>query len=408
MNFKFTPEEEEFRLRIRSFFRDDYPQEILEKQRSGDILTRADHVLSQQALQSRGWLALGWPKEHGGPGWDATRRYLFEEEMDRPSVPHLLPVAILYLAPVIYTFGTPKQQRQWLPDILESRVLWAQGYSEPEAGSDLASLRLQATRDGDYYVLNGAKTWTSLAQWADWIFCLVRTSKEARKQEGISFICAEMSSPGITVQPIISIDGSHHLNSVEFENVRVPVANRIGEEGKGWHYANYLLQNERLSYAHVSRKKEDLNELRRLAREIPSDGDGPMLDDPLFARKIAECSVQVDILEVSVLRALTASAATANTAEVSGLKIFATETAQKITELYIELAGRDIAPNPDRHQKGWHEQTPAARKFAAPWTGSYLFERAQTIYGGATEVQKNIIWKVISREAAATNANPSR
>lgn len=394
-------------MQIRDFFKSEYPREILDKQRSGSIFTRVDHIRSQQALQSRGWLASGWPKEHGGPGWDATRRYIFEEEMDRAGVPNLLPMAILYVAPVIYTFGTKDQQRRWLPDILESRTMWAQGYSEPEAGSDLASLRFEATRDGDHYIFNGTKTWTSYAQWADWIFCLARTSKEPRKQEGISFICVDMSSVGITVQPIISLDGVHHLNRVDFDNVRVPVVNRIGEEGKGWYYANYLLHNERLSYAHVSRKKEDLNELRRLAGKMPSDADGSMLDDPLFARKIAACSAQVAVLEVSVLRILTARAGATSAAEVSGLKIFATETAQKITELYLELAGRGIAPSPDRHLKGWHELTPGVHSFAAPWTASYLFERAQSIYGGANEIQKNIIWATIGGPAPATRRNPA-
>jgi alkylation response protein AidB-like acyl-CoA dehydrogenase len=405
MNLTFTLEEEEFRMQIRDFFERQYPREIVEKRRSGEIFTRADHIRSQQALQSRGWLALGWPQEHGGPGWDATRRYIFEEEMDRAGVPNLLPMAILYVAPIIYTFGTKDQQCRWLPDILESRTMWAQGYSEPEAGSDLASLRFQAIRDGDEYILNGTKIWTSYAQWADWIFCLARTSKHPRKQEGISFICADMSSAGITVQPIISLDGVHHLNRVDFENVRVPVVNRIGEEGKGWHYANYLLRNERLSYAHVSQKKEDLNELRRLASQIPSDGGGWMLEDAHFARKIAACSAQVAVLEISVLRILTARAGTTSAAEVSCLKVFATETAQSITELYLELAGRGVAAGADRQLKGWHERMPGVSSFAVPWTGSYLFERAQSIYGGANEIQKNIIWATIGRLAAATDGN---
>src|SRR5580704_2508358 len=210
MNLTYTAAEEAFRLQVRDFFENEYPRDIPDKLRNGDILGRADHIRSQRALQARGWLAIGWPQEHGGPGWDATRRYVFEEEMDRAGIPHLLPMAILYVAPVIYTFGNIEQRRRWLPDILESRSLWAQGYSEPEAGSDLASLRFRAERDGDHYILNGTKIWTSYAQWADWIFCLARTSNHPRKQEEISFICADMSSAGITVQPIISLDGVHH------------------------------------------------------------------------------------------------------------------------------------------------------------------------------------------------------
>jgi alkylation response protein AidB-like acyl-CoA dehydrogenase len=399
MNLTFTHDEEAFRGQVRDFFGNEYPRDILGKMRNGDILDRADHIRSQRALQSRGWLAIGWPQTHGGAGWDAARRYVFEEEMDREGAPHLLPMAILYVAPVIYTFGNAEQQRRWLPDILESRSLWAQGYSEPEAGSDLSSLRFRAERDGDHYILNGTKIWTSYAQWADWIFCLTRTSKEERKQDGISFICAEMSSPGITLHPIISIDGVHHLNRIEFDNVRVPVSNRIGEEGHGWRYAMFLLQAERISYAHVARKRQDLKRLRLLASESPSDDGRSMLEDQPFVHKIAACDVQVDVLEISVLRVLTANAA-ASPAEASSLKIFATETAQRITELYVELAGRGAMPWPDRHLADWHAIAPGVPGFAAPWTASYLFERAQTIYGGATEIQKNIIWKMLSRSYA--------
>jgi alkylation response protein AidB-like acyl-CoA dehydrogenase len=274
--------------------------------------------------------------------------------------------------------------------------MWAQGYSEPEAGSDLAGLKLRAEREDGYYVLNGTKIWTSYAHWADWIFCLARTSNGAKRQDGISFICAEMSSPGITIYPIITIDGLHHLNRVHFENVRVPVANRIGEEGQGWHYATFLLQNERVSYAHVSRKKEDLRQLRGLAAATPADGGGSMLDDALFARKIAGCEIEVATLEILVLRVLTAGASLGS-AQASMLKIMATETAQRITEFFVELAGRSVGPAPDRHASGWAARAPATPSFAAPWTSSYFFDRAQTIYGGATEVQKNILWRIMSR-----------
>jgi alkylation response protein AidB-like acyl-CoA dehydrogenase len=396
MQLSFTAEEEVFRAQVRDFFEREYPGNLLRKVREGEVLTRADHIHSQQALQARGWFAITWPAAYGGPGWDATRRYIFEEEMDRAGAPNVIPMGVIYVAPVIYTFGTDEQRHRWLPDILHSRAMWAQGYSEPEAGSDLAGLRLHAQREGDHYVLNGTKIWTSYAHWADWIFCLARTSNERRRQDGISFICAEMSSPGMTVHPIITIDGLHHLNRVHFENVRVPVTNRIGEEGKGWHYATFLLQNERLSYAHVSRKKEDLRQLRRLAAATPCDRGGSMLHDPLFARKIAEGEIAVATLEVSVLRVLTAGASLSS-AQTSALKIMATETAQRITELFVELSGWHVAPAPDRHAPGWAAQAPAVPVFAAPWTAAYFFERAQTIYGGTTEVQKNILWRTISR-----------
>jgi alkylation response protein AidB-like acyl-CoA dehydrogenase len=396
MQLTFTAQEEAFRAQVRDFFEHEYPQNLLRKARDAEVLSRADHIRSQQALQSRGWFAITWPAAYGGPGWDATRRYIFEEEMDRAGAPNVIPMGVFYVGPVICAFGTEEQKRRWLPDILESRAMWAQGYSEPEAGSDLAGLKLSAHREDGHYVLNGTKIWTSYAQWADWIFCLARTSDSARRQEGISFICAEISSPGITIYPIITLDGLHHLNRVHFDNVRVPIANRIGEEGQGWHYATFLLQNERLSYAHVSRKKADLRQLRHLAAATPSDGGGSILDDALFARKIAACEIDVATLEILVLRVLTA-AASLGAAQASMLKIMATQTAQRITELFVELAGRNLAPAPDRHVSGWAAQAPATTAFAAPWTSSYLFERAQTIYGGTTEVQKNILWRIMSR-----------
>lgn len=397
MHLNSTPDLEEFRAEVRAFLENDYPRDLLEKVRAGVILDRADQVRNQQALQTRGWLAPAWPKEHGGAGWSAERRYVFEEELDRVGVPGILPMGVIYVAPVIYTFGSNEQKRRWLPDILESRAFWGQGYSEPEAGSDLASLRTTARREGDHYIVNGTKIWTSYGHWADWIFCLARTSREERRQDGISFLCAEMNSPGITVHPIISIDGVHHLNRVEFQDVKVPVSQRIGEEGKGWHYATFLLQGERLSYAHVARKREDLKLLRGLADAAPSSTGGTMADDPLFAAKLAACDMAVETLGISVLRALTAGQ-NVPPAEVSALKIVATETAQRITELFIELAGVAGAAFADRHRMDWAGAMPLVPQFAPPAMAAYLFERAQTIYGGATEVQKNIVWRMLSSQ----------
>lgn len=396
MDVNIATAEAAFRAEIRSFLAEAYPRDILEKVRRGQVLDRDDHLRSQRALQSRGWLAPHWPAVYGGPGWDAVRRHVFEDELDRAGVPNLLPMAIIYIGPVIYTFGTEEQKRRWLPDILASRAMWAQGYSEPEAGSDLAALTFRADRDGEHYVLNGTKIWTSYAQWADWIFCLARTSREARRQDGISLICCEMSAPGVTVHPIISIDGLHHLNRVEFQDVRVPVTQRIGEEGRGWHYATFLLQNERLSYAHVSRKLADLRHLRLLASAMASDnpdaGDGRVINEPGFAARIARCEIDTQTLGVFVQRILTAGEA-ATVAQVSALKIFATETAQAITELSIDLAGRYGSVHVDRHHPDWADAAPLVPSFAVPAMASYMTERAQTIYGGATEVQKNIIWK---------------
>lgn len=394
MDLDISSADRAFQAEVRHFFDTEYPREILEKMRGGEALTREDHIASQRALQSRGWLSVGWPAGHGGPDWTGMQRYLFDSELERAGAPNLIPMAIIYIGPIICAFGTPEQQRRWLPDILESRAFWAQGYSEPEAGSDLARLRFFATRDGDDYVLNGTKIWTSSAHWADWIFCLARTSIDARRQDGISLICAEMRSEGIAVHPIISIDGSHELNRVTFTDVRVPVANRIGEEGKAWHYTNVLLKAERLSYAHIARKKVDLAKIRMLAASAPGSGDQALLDDPAFERRLTACEVEVEALEVAVLRALLGEP---DNASVSALKILCTQSAQHVTELFVELAARGRAPFMRREGKDWARTAPLVPFFAPAATQSYLFERAQTIYGGATEVQKTIIWRMIAR-----------
>jgi len=392
MRLDYSDQELAFQQEVRAFFATDYPQDVLAKVRRGQALLREDHLASQRALQSRGWLGVSWPKAFGGPGWTPVQRYLFDAELERAGAPNLIPMAIIYIAPIICAFGTPEQQARWLPDILESRALWAQGYSEPEAGSDLASLRFSAVRDGDHYVLDGIKIWTTGAHWADWIFCLARTSTETRKQDGISLICAELDSPGVTVTPIISIDGAHELNRVDFKAVRVPAANRIGLEGEAWRYANVLLQAERLSYAHVARKKEDLARLRALAQDLPRDGGGVMLDDPAFRRRLAEAEIEVETLEISVLRALVGEPTPAT---VAALKIQCTECAQRITELFVLLSGRHRAPFLDRGPEDWAQAAPLVPGFGPAAIQSYLFERAQTIYGGTTEVQKTIAWRAL-------------
>ena len=398
MDLSLSPTEQAFVADVRRFFAEEYPRDILQLLREGRKLTRDDQVRAQQALNAKGWLGVGWPAEHGGTGWTPVQRYLFEQELELAGAPSIIPMAVIYIGPIICAFGTPEQQARWLPDILHSRAMWAQGYSEPDSGSDLASLRMSAVRDGDDYVLNGTKIWTSGAHWADWIFCLVRTEKCARKQDGISMICADMRTPGITVHPIISIDGGHELNRVEFDNVRVPAANMIGEEGRGWHYANVLLAAERGSYAHIGRKRADLAALRRAAAAMPGAFAPTMAQEPLFARRVALAEMRLAAVEISVLRVLCGEAPPA---AVSALKIACTELAQEITELWIELAGRDRAAVADRTQADWRARVPEVASFAVPRTASYLFERAQTIYGGATEIQKTIVWRALERANAA-------
>lgn len=399
MKRSLTTEQARFVNEVRRFFATEYPQDLLARLRDGQVLDKADHIRSQQALQARGWLGVGWPVEHGGPGWSAMERYLFETELEQAGAPSIIPMAITYIGPIICAFGTPEQQRRWLPDILESRAMWAQGYSEPEAGSDLASLRMTARRDGDDYVLDGTKIWTTGAHWADWIFCLARTSSEPRKQDGISMICVPMDAPGVSVRPIVSIDGTHELNQVTFDGVRTPVNNRIGSEGRGWHYANVLLASERLSYAHVGRKRADLSAIRERAGSLPGHTVHTLLDEPVFALRLAELEIAVDVLEVSVLRLLGRED---DPAAVSALKIEATELAQSITELWLDMAGPFRAPFLSREAGGWGDILPEGWRFAVPRTASYLFERAQSIYGGSNEVQRNIIWRHLSRDLFLT------
>lgn len=394
MNLKLSADDEAFRAVVRKYFDEEYPAEILAKLANGQTLTKADRQASENALYRKGWVAPGWPKQYGGPGWTITQRFIFDEELERAGAPSVVPMGLLYLAPVLYTFGTEEQKQRWLDDILASRTYWAQGYSEPEAGSDLASLRTSAVLDGDDYLVNGEKTWTSDGHHADWIFCLVRTSSAGRKQEGITFLCLDMQSPGVTVAPIITIDGGHHLNRVVLDNVRVPIGNRIGEEGKGWTYARHLLSYERVSYAHVAGKRKQIEDLKRQSAEAPW-GDELADRRSSFGRRLAEVEVHLQALEITVLRALaplTTGAAPGD--EASIIKIEATQTAQAITELQAELAGVYAHPLfPDRHHADWRSGLETIPAFAAPAVAGYFFTRAQTIYGGATEVQKNIIAK---------------
>ncbi len=381
-----------FREQIRGFFGQEYPLELLDKYRRGVVFAKEDHVRNQKALRAKGWLAGAWPVEYGGAGWSPARQQVFDEEAARAGMPYLIPTAITYLGPIIYTFGSDDQKRLWLPDILESRTIWAQGYSEPEAGSDLASLGMSAVLQGEEYLLNGEKVWTSYAQYADWIFCLVRTSRGERRQQGITFLCVDMSSPGVRIHPIITIDGLRRLNRVEFDNVRVPVANRIGDEGDGWRYATVLLHGERLSFSEIGRKQDDLRRMRELAARTPTGSGGVMLDLPGFASRLASCEIALEVLKISLARVVELGDA-ASPAPISALKIEGTLLGQQISELGVELNGSATIAFPDRVDPDWPTSMPLVPPEAPLAMGAYIFERAMTILGGATEIQKNIIWR---------------
>ncbi|MAN45214.1 MAG: acyl-CoA dehydrogenase [Alphaproteobacteria bacterium] len=391
MNLDFSPETEAFRLKVREFFETDFPQDIIAKNRAGQALTTEDVRRSEMALGSKGWLASAWPEEYGGPGWSIEEQYVFDEELERAGVPTVTPMGVVYVGPVIYTFASDEQKDKWLPGIRDGSVGWAQGYSEPGAGSDLASLQFSAELKDGTYILNGHKIWTSAAQHADWIFLLARTSRGEKKQQGISFICCPMDAPGVTVRAIITIDGKHVLNEVLFDNVEVPEGNRIGEEGKGWTYSQYLLGFERTSYARIGGKRAMLRHIRDVARAAPDGGNHRLIDEPSFARKLTEAEMAVDGLEMTVFRILSALSAGGSPGDAaSTVKILATTTHQQITELMLDMAA--FYAQAFGKGSGLPSDIPS---YAAPDVAAYFGGRAQSIYGGTNEIQRNIIAKKV-------------
>ena len=384
-----------FREEIRAVLRDEFPEDIRAKREKGVPMEREDLVRFQQWLHERGWAGVNWPVEYGGTGWTPVQKHLFAIEMAEADAPTVVPFGLNMVGPVIYTFGSDEQKQRFLPDILASRVWWCQGYSEPGAGSDLASLKTRADLAGDHYVVNGTKTWTTLGQHADWIFLLARTSTDvARRQEGISFLLADMSSPGITVTPIITIEGGHEVNEVHFEDVRVPVENLVGEEGQGWTYGKVLLQHERTNIAAVALSRYRLRKLReQTTRRVR--GAAPLCDDRIFMRKLAAVEVDLRALEYTELRTLAAvQSGKAPGPESSILKVKGTEVQQAIDTLYVEAAGYYALPYvPGQYtldadladRVGEGAETQASLK--------YFNYRKASIYGGSNEIQKNIVAK---------------
>jgi len=383
-----------FRAEVRAFCERELPAAVRTKQERGQHLERDEYDDWLKRLGAKGWLCGKWPKEHGGQGWSPEQSLVFSEELGRAGAPPVVPFGVTMAGPVIYTFGTAEQKRRHLPGILKNDTWWCQGYSEPGAGSDLAGLKTRAVRDGDHYVVNGQKIWTSLAHWADMMFCLVRTDQSGKKQDGISFILIDMKTPGITVRPIIAITLGHHLNEVFFDNVRVPVENLIGEEGKGWTYAKFLLANERVGNVDIAKFEHYLDQLRHLLAET-KEGGKALSQDPMFQRKLAE--LEVGLATVKALMADQLAAAKQDGAPslmgAAALKLRGTELQQAILQTTMDVLGRHgLVYQRDALNAGWNGELIGPEETAGIMY-EHLYRRAATIYGGSSEVQKNIIAK---------------
>ena len=400
MDLQYTAEEESFRAEVRAFLAAELPADISHKMLTGRRMHKDDMVRWQRILYARGWGAGMWPERFGGAGWSVVQQHLFDEEGAAAGAPPQLPFALRMVAPVLMTFANAAQQEYFLPRIISGEHWWCQGYSEPGSGSDLASLRTSAVRQGSHYVVNGQKTWNTLGQYADWIFCLVRTSSEGRPQQGISFLLIDMKTPGVSVRPIITLDGEHEINDIFFDNVEVPVQNLVGEENKGWTYAKFLLSHERTSNAGVGHCKRALQRLKLIA-STQRAGDRRLLEDVRFRDRVARIELELMALEITNLRVLseTASEDRPPGAESSLLKIKGSEIIQNIAELQMHALGHDALPYVrEALEIDWVGKplfTEHYEPYAPPLSVQYFNQRKTTIYAGSTEIQKNIIAKLI-------------
>ena len=393
MDLAFTPEEEAFRADVRSFLETTLPEALSEKVRLGRDLSKAEMEGWHATLNARGWLAPNWPKAFGGAEWSAVQRHIFDEEAAAAHAPRVVPFGLSMLGPVLQKFGSQAQQDHWLPRILDGTDWWCQGYSEPGAGSDLASLKTRAVRDGDHYVVNGQKTWTTLGQHANMIFCLVRTDPEAKQQEGISFLLIDMESPGVEVRPIILLDGSHEVNEVWFTDVRVPVDNLVGEENKGWTYAKYLLTHERTGLGGVGFSQAGLAAVKRIARAEMQNGK-PLIENPHFAARVARVEIELRALATTNLRAISkASAGDAPGLEASMLKVKGSVIRQEINDLARRAVGPYAMPFASEAVAGANDLVPDPHD-AGPVAAQYFNNRKLSIFGGSNEIQRGIIAKV--------------
>ncbi len=399
MNLDFSAEDLAFRDTVRAFIASSYPAELRGLRAGGEEFTKEQFLSWHRAVAKQGWVAPAWPVEYGGTGWSPTQRYIWSEELAHHDCLPILPFGINMVGPVIYTFGTPEQKARFLPPTLSGDFWWCQGYSEPGSGSDLASLKTRAERktdaQGEHYIVNGQKTWTTMAQYADWGFFLVRTDATVKAQEGISFLLIDMKSPGITVRPIITLGGEHEVNEVWLEDVRVPIENRIYDENKGWTCAKFLLAHERSGIAGVARSKRGIEKLKDIAR-TEKNGDHALLADPFFKRKVSELEVDLLALEYTELRTLASeSAGKGPGPESSLLKIKGTEIQQRITELALEAVGHYGAPFAREFPEDGNNMFPIGPDYAHGAAPVYFNMRKTSIYGGSNEIQRNIIAKMV-------------
>ena len=399
MDLNFTPEEEAFRAEVRAFLAEKLPKRLSDKVANGKHLSKADMQEWHTILNERGWLANHWPEEYGGPGWTAIEKFIFENECALANAPRIVPFGVNMLGPVLIKYGNDAQKRHWLPRILDGSDWWCQGYSEPGAGSDLAAVKTMAVRgtdeQGEHYIVNGQKTWTTLGQHANMIFCLVRTDREAKKQEGISFLLIDMNTPGVDVRPIVLLDGEHEVNEVFFTDVRVPVDNLVGQENRGWTCAKYLLTYERTNIAGVGFSMAGLERLKRIAFEQTRNGK-PLLDDPAFVARLARVEIDLENMKTTNLRVIAAVAGGGVPgAESSMLKIRGTEIRQEILSLTRRAMGVHARPFAQAMLDADYAGPQVGPDFAAAATAQYFNNRKLSIFGGSNEIQKNIISKMI-------------
>ncbi|MEL7100139.1 MAG: acyl-CoA dehydrogenase family protein [Pseudomonadota bacterium] len=395
MDMSYSPEEQAFREEVREFLHTEVPAEMRDKIRLGKELTKDEQENYHAILNAKGWLAPNWPAEFGGAEWNAVQRHIFEEEAAMANAPRIVPFGLSMLAPVLQKFGSKEQQDYWLPRILNGDDWWCQGYSEPGAGSDLASLKTTAVLNdaGTHYVVNGQKTWTTLGQHANMIFCLVRTNKEVKQQEGISFLLIDMNTPGVEVRPIILLDGTHEVNEVWFTDVEVPVENLVGEQDKGWTYAKYLLTHERTNIAGVGFSQAGLAAVKRVAKAENTNGK-PLMQNPHFAARVAQVEMDLMAMSTTNLRIISkAAAGEAPGVEASMLKIKGTVIRQEINDLARRAVGPYAMPFASEGLEGANDQIPDPHEMG-PVAGDYFNNRKLSIFGGSNEIQRGIIAKV--------------